>query len=247
MPIVGALMQAGGSIAGGVLSGHAAGDAGNVMSQAATQAQQLELQNQQNAIASQNAATSANQANEAPYQALGSTSAASLQNLLQQGFQAPTLAQAQQNPGYQFALQSGTHALNEQGAATGNLMSGTQGTALQQYGQQLGEQNYQQVYNNALQNYMANYQTLQGGTNTGLSSTAELGQVGQAGAQNLANVDLTGGAQQAQQINNAAAARASGYLGTAAAYSGMANQLANIGSNYFSGGMGGQMGGGGGQ
>jgi hypothetical protein len=220
------------SLVGGILGSNAANQAASVESQSATQAQNLEKQNQTNAINSQNTATSTNQANEAPYQALGSTSAGQLQSLLGTGFTAPTAAQAEQNPGYQFALESGTHALNENGAATGTLMTGTQGTALQQYGQQLGEQNYQQVYNNALQNYMTNYSTLMGGTQVGTNAVSEEGQLGQAGANNLSNVDLTGGQQQAQQINNAAAARASGYLGTAKAWGtaagGMAEGLDNV-------------------
>jgi len=137
------------------------------------------------------------------------------------------LAQAEQNPGYQFALQQGTTALDKGAAARGNLLSGSEGTALQQYGQGLGEQNYQQVYNNALQNYNTNYQSLLGGSQLGQQAIGEQGQLGQAGAQNLAGIDLTGGLQQAQQVNNAANARASGYLGKSAALNGMVDSIGN--------------------
>ena len=220
------------SLVGGVLGSGAASDAANVESQAAKQAQQLELQNQQAAQGSQASATSANVAAEQPYQELGSTSAGNLNQLLSQGFTAPTLQQAEQTPGYQFQLQQGTNAINENAAANGTLMSGNTGKALQQYGQNLGQSAYQQTYQNALNSYMANYQSLMGGTQTGLSSTGELGQLGQAGAQNLAYVDLTGGQQQAQQLNNAAAARAQGILGSANAWStamgGMADAFGNV-------------------
>src|ERR1017187_899809 len=104
-------------------------------------------------------------------------------------------------------------------------MSGTQGTALQKYGQCLGQSAYPSPYNNALQQYMSNYQSLIGGTNAGLTSTGQMGQFGQAGAQNLANIDLTGGQQQATQLNNAAAARAQGILGSAAGYAQMAGGI----------------------
>jgi hypothetical protein len=229
------------SLVGGILGSGAANDAASVESQAAKKAQDLEKQNQDSAITAQNTATSTNQANEAPYQALGSTSAAALQKQLQTGFSAPTLADAQNNPGYQFALQSGTTALDKSASATGNLLSGSEGTALQQYGQQLGTQNYQQVYNNALQNYMSNYQTLLGGTNVGQTAVSEQGQLGQAGAQNTANIDLTAADQQAKQLNNAAAARASGYMQSASqwgkAAGGMASGLADgFGAMDFSGG-----------
>jgi hypothetical protein len=216
-----------GSLVGGILGSGAANSAANVQSQAAQKAQQLELQNQQAAQGSQASATAANVAAEQPYQQLGQTAAGGLNTLLSNGFQAPTLAQAEQTPGYQFQLQQGTNAINENAAANGTLMSGNTGKALQQYGQNLGQTAYQQTYQNALNSYMANYQSLMGGTGAGLSSTATMGQLGQAGAQNLANVDLTGGAQQAGQINNAAAARAAGIMGSANAWSNAAGGMAS--------------------
>lgn len=229
------------SLVGGILGSHAAGDAANVESQAATQAQKLDKQNQDNAITAQNTATSTNQANEAPYQAVGASSAGRLGTLLSTGFTAPTLAEAKANPGYQFALDSGTTALDKSAAMRGDVFTGTQGTALQKFGQDLGTTNYQQVYNNALQKYMANYSTLLGGTNVGQTAVTEQGQLGQEGAQNTGRIDLTAADQQSQQINNAAAARASGYLGTAKAWGtaagGMASSLADgLGNMDFSGG-----------
>ena len=210
MGFLGAAAGIGASVVGGIEGASATGHAATVEAQAAQQAQALELKNQQAAQGSQATATSTNQANEQPYQSLGATSAASLQNLLGTGFQAPTLAQAEQMPGYQFSLQQGTDALEKGAAARGNLLSGSEGTALQQFGAGNAQQYYQQAYNNALQNYTTNYQSLLGGTNVGQNAVGEMGQLGQAGANNLANIDLTGGQQQAQQINNAAAARASG-------------------------------------
>ena len=223
------------SLVGGILGSGAASDAANQLSQGAQQAQKLELQNQQAAQGSQASATAANVAAEQPYQQLGQTSAGGLNQLLGQGFQAPTLAQAEQTPGYQFQLQQGTNAINENAAANGTLMSGNTGKALQQYGQNLGQSAYQQTYQNALNSYMANYQSLMGGTQTGLSSTGELGQLGQAGAQNLAYVDLTGGQQQAQQLNNAAAAQAQGTLGSANAWSNAAGGMASGLTSMFPG------------
>ncbi len=216
---------AAGTVASSAIQANAAGNAAQAQRNAAQQAQQLEYQNQQNAINFQNQEWSQQQSAEQPYQALGSTSANSLTNLLKQGFQAPTLAQAQQNPGYQFVQQQGNLALNNKAAAAGNLFSGTQGTALENYNQQLAQTDYQQVYNNALQGYTANYQSLLGGTNVGMNSTAQLGQFGQASANNLANLALQGGGQQASQLNNQGAATASGIIGQANAYSNAVNGL----------------------
>lgn len=229
-----------GDIFKGISSKNAANAASGAEQGGAKAAQALELQNQQAAQQSQADATARNQGLEQNYNTLGANSANSLNSLLQGGFKAPSLADAQNNPGYQFALNSGTEALDKSAAARGNVFSGTQGKALQQFGQDLGTTNYQQVYNNALQNYNTNYQSLLGGAQLGQQAIGEQGQLGQAGAQNLANVDLTGGEQQANQINNAAAARASGYLGKAGALNGMvtdANKTLTHAATLFAGGM----------
>jgi len=63
--------------------------------------------------------------------------------------------------------------------------------------------------------------TLLAGTQVGEGAVSQEGQLGQAGAQNTGYIDLNAGNQQALQINNAAAARASGYLGKNAAINGM--------------------------
>ena len=243
---IGAVAGIGSSIAGGMAQSGAATKAANTQATAAQQAQELELQNQNAAQGSQATALQNVTSAEQPYQALGSTSANNLAKLLQQGFTAPTLAQAEQTPGYQFNLQQGTQAINENAAATGNLLSGNTGTALEKYGQGLATTTYQQAYQNALSQYQANYQSLLGGTQAGLQSTGQLASTNQAAAQNYANIDLTGGQQQASQINNAAAARASGYIGSANAQANMFNGIGNsitqgalLNGIYGGGGMGG--------
>lgn len=214
-----------GDIFAGRNSAHAATKAANAGVTGAEKAQALELQNQQDALKFQSGVWNQDQANQQPYLSLGQTSANNLSDFLKNPFVAPTLEEAKQNPGYQFALDTGTAALDKSAAARGNVFSGTQGTALQEFGQGLGEQNYEQVYNRAMQNYMSRYNTLMGGTQVGQTATGQFGQQGQAAAVNTANVDLTGAQQQAQQINNAAAARASGYLGSANAYNNMLKNM----------------------
>jgi len=226
-----------GSIVGGIMGSNAANDASNAEQQGAHNAQNLELQNQQNAQNFQNGVWSGTQTAEQPYQTLGSTSANHLNDLLKQGFQAPTLSDVENTPGYKFRLGQGTQAIDENAAANGTLMSGNTGKALQDYGQGLAQSTYQQDYQNAFSTYMTNYQSLMGGTNTGLTSTGQLGQFGQDAAHNMTNIDLTGGQQQAQQINNAAAARASGYLGSNQAMQGMIGGITGaVGNVDFSGG-----------
>jgi ElaB/YqjD/DUF883 family membrane-anchored ribosome-binding protein len=232
-----------GSIAGGIGSAIASGSAASAEEQGAQQAQALSQQNQTAANQAQQTALSNVTQAEQPYQTLGQTSANGLQQLLGQGFTAPTLAQAEQTPGYQFQLQQGTNAIDANAAANGTLMSGSTGEQLEQFGQGLASTNYQQAYNNALNSYMANVQSLQGGAGLGLSSTGQLGQANLQTAGNTANIDLTAAQQQMQQLNNAAAARAQGILGTAA---GVGEAIGGIGSAFSPGGYLPSFGGGGG-
>lgn len=147
------------------------------------------------------------QANEEPFLQQGQTAVNNLANLVNNPsfsqypggtFQAPTLAEAEQTPGYEFTLQQGTQALDKSAAATGNLFSGTQGTALQQYGQGLAGTTYNADYQRALQTYMENYgvwnqdttnqvNRLQAMANLGGNTAANLGTQGQAAATNTGN------------------------------------------------------------
>jgi len=222
---------------------------GHSQANAAKSAQQLEAENQRQALEFQKQVWQQQQGNMAPWihQGQGAINTlGGLQNQALQGqgplapwtgqFQAPTLAQAQNEPGYKFALQQGTNALTNSAAASGNLLTGNTGEALQQYGQQFGEQNYQNVYNRAMQQYQLGYnQYEQNQSNLfnryaslaglGQTSAAQLGNQGQAAAGNIANINLTGAQQQAQQINNAAYQQASGYGSAASILAGGTNNL----------------------
>lgn len=72
-------------------------------------------------------------------------------------FQAPTMADAEANPGYQFALQQGSQAIMGNAAAAGLAKSGGTLKNLMAYGQQMGQQNYGQVYDRAAGQYAQNY------------------------------------------------------------------------------------------
>lgn len=225
-----------GSIAGGLLSAHAAGSAASAEEQGAQQAQKTIETNQTNANAAQQTALSNVTAAEQPYQGLGATGANALGSMISGGgFQAPTLAQAEQTPGYQFQLQQGTQAIDENAAANGSLMSGNTGVALQKYGQNLAQGAYQQTYQNALNAYQTNANTALQGANLGLSSTGQLTQANLGVAGNTANIDLTSGQEVAQQQNNAAAARAQGILGQAAGYAGAIGGAAQAGGMLMGG------------
>ena len=224
--------NAAGSIVNGIQQRNAAQSAAQSLEAGATKAQATATQNQTAANTAQQTALSNVTAAEQPYQTLGSTSANGLNTLLSNGFTAPTLQQAEQTPGYQFQLQQGTQAIDENAAANGTLMTGKTGTALEQYGQNLAQNAYQQTYNNALNAYQTNASTLTAGANLGETSTGQLSNANLTTAGNTANIDLTSAQAIEQQQNNYAAAQAGGSLGSAAAWSGMISGLQNAASMY---------------
>lgn len=158
-----------------------------------------------------------------------------------QTFQAPTAAQAAATPGYQFAQDQGQQAIQRSAAANGNLLTGGTEKALDQYSQGLADTNYQQVYNNALGQYQMGYNQFENNqTNLynrlaslaglGQTTASQLNQQGQSAANGVSNILLGSGQQIGQNINNAGAARASGYVGQANAISGGLSSLGNSAS-----------------
>jgi hypothetical protein len=158
-----------------------------------------------------------------------------------QQFQAPTGATEQNDPGYQFRLNQGEQALQNSAAARGGLLSGNTGEALQQYGQDYASNEYGNVYNRSLGQYQQAYNQFQNNqanqynrlaslAGIGQTAAGQLGQAGQSAANNISNTLLTSGQQIGQNINNAGAANASGYVGQANAItSGIGNTTNQLG------------------
>lgn len=132
--------------------------------------------------------------------------------------------QFQADPGYAFRLGEGQKALERSAAARGGLLSGGTGKALQRFGQEMGSQEYNNAFNRYQTERAARLQPLQSLAGVGQSAT---NQVGQAGQQMAANVG--------EAIGSGAAARASGYVGTANALTGGLNTYLNYsqGQNYL--------------
>jgi hypothetical protein len=146
-------------------------------------------------------------------------------------FTAPNAVTEQNDPGYQFRLNEGTKALQRGAAASGNLLAGGTQKALARFGQDYASNEYGNVYNRALQQYQQNYnifQNNQANTFNRLAALAGIGQVGagqlnsagQNASGNVANILLGTAGQVGQQLNNAGAARASGYVGQGNAWGG---------------------------
>lgn len=75
-----------------------------------------------------------------------------------QPFQAPTMDQAMNDPGYQFALNQGLGALQTRQNAAGVARTGGAMKGLIDYGQQAASAQYDKVYGRAAQQYQQDYQ-----------------------------------------------------------------------------------------
>lgn len=154
----------------------------------------------------------------------GNLTPASLNEAWNTPFVAPTAAEAAATPGYQFQLQQGEQALQRSAAAQGNLLTGGTLKDLNDYAQGVASTNYQTAYNNALNQYQQAYNIFNNNQNnqfnrlsamsgTGQTANSQLGTYGSNTANNVSNTELTSANQVGNQLNNSAAATASGYVG----------------------------------
>lgn len=249
-------ISAGVGILVGSLGGAAVGATGSIIAGgeqagAATNAANLQYSLGQQQLQQNQAQFNKTQQNIAPWIAAGTQGLGSLSSLLStpgqglltpwtQQFNAPTAAQAQATPGYQFALQQGQNSVQNSAAAQGGLLStGTQKT-LDQYSQGLADQTYQQTYNNALTQYQQAYNVFQGNQTNEFNRLASLSGVGQTAATQLgqqsnqasqigAGIAANTGAQVGNSLMAAGAATASGYAGVANALGGGFGNLSQYG------------------
>ena len=120
------------------------------------------------------------------------------------------------DPGYAFRLSEGTKALERSAAARGGLLSGGTGKALTRFGQEMGSQEYTNAFNRYQAERTARLQPLQAMTGMGQSTAQQIGQQGQQMASNVGDA-----------MGSSAAARASGYVGSANALTGGLNTYLN--------------------
>lgn len=126
------------------------------------------------------------------------------------------------DPGYAFRLAEGNKALERSAAARGMVLSGSMFKGLQRYGQDMGSQEYQNAFNRYQTNRSNQLNPLQSLMGAGQTATNMVsGAAGQYGA---------AAGNNALEAGNA---RASGYIGSASAYTNAINQMGNLGAQYY--------------
>jgi hypothetical protein len=225
-----------GDLFGGILGSGAAKDAAEVQANAAKYAADLTAKSQSEALGFAKDVWGTEQKNIAPFLQAGQGAVTTLSSLMPsltapwtEKFQAPTADTLKLDPGYQFRLEEGQKALERSAAARGGLTTGGTIKATERYAQGTASQEYQNAYNRALTEYQQAYNIFEqnqankynryaGLAGTGQTATGQLGQEGTAASGEVRNILMGGAANLSQLYQQEAAARASGYVGSANAW-----------------------------
>ena len=227
--IAGGLAAAGG-VASSVIGANAAGTAANE-----------QVTQDQNAIAEQQREFGIAQANSAPFVQAGQQSIGQIMTGLNNGtfgpgslpalptpFQAPTLAQAQQTPGYQFTAQQGSKGVLEGAAAAGGAISGGTLKSLDQFNTNLADTTYQQQFGNALQSYNANlaqYGTALAGQQQEFNQLLAPAALGSGAVTSINNTGTQAANSIGSLMQSIGSSQAAGTLGQAASITGGINSV----------------------
>lgn len=256
-----------GSLIGGIGSGIGSLISGNSKATAATNAANAQVAGAQNGLNTIQGMLPGQEANQQPYINGGQTSLAQIMQGFSNGtfgspqqapqyqggaFQAPTLQDAQNSPGYQFTAQQGSKGVLQGAAAAGGAISGGTLKALDSFNTGLADNTYQNVFNRSMGTYNAGLQQyqaqLQGygaqlqGNQQAFGQLFGTSQLGEGAANSLNGTETQQGANIANLYNNQGNATAAGIIGsTNAAMGGMqagisqfSNALGQNGSNLTS-------------
>jgi len=126
------------------------------------------------------------------------------------------------DPGYGFRLAEGNKALERSAAARGMMLSGSMLKGAQRFGQDMASNEYQNAFNRFQTNRSSRLNPLMGLAGAGQTATNMLsGAAGQLGT------------QLGENAMGAGNARASGYIGSANAYTNAVNQMNNMAAQAF--------------
>lgn len=145
-------------------------------------------------------------------------------------------ADFQQDPGYQFRLSEGEAGINRSAAANGSQYSGAALKALERFRSGLASQEYGQAFDRFNTNKTTRYNRLASLANVGQTSNQAQSAAGQSVYNNIAALGNANSARNGQYLQDAAEARASGYV----ANSNLAGSLIKGLANRYPTGSGGE-------
>jgi len=202
------------------IAGLAGAGAGIYGATAAQSAADEQVQAQRQALAFQQQVYNDQQQRIAPFVGAGQTSIAQLMAALSNGtfgpgsiptFTAPTAAEAEATPGYEFTREQGNKGILEASAAAGGSISGGTLKAIDQFNTGLAESTYNDTFTRSLQTYQQQlatqaqlYQQLLTPAALGESAISSLNNTGSQTALNVGNLMAgIGNAQAAGTVGSA--------------------------------------------
>lgn len=216
----------GSAIIGGIASNSAASKQAKAANAAADRsAQQAELDRQQQTQMYQQQRADQAQYREAGYSALSQLSGASAPGgEFNRNF---SMADYEQDPGYQFRISQGEQAINRSAGAAGSRYSGATLKALQRFNSDLASQEFGNAYNRYQNNVSSRYNRLASLAGIGQTATNQTQQAGANAANAISGIGQNAVGNINNSLQNAAAARASGYVGASNIFGSAVGQLAN--------------------
>jgi hypothetical protein len=159
-------------------------------------------------------------------------------------FKAPDAITEQNDPGFKARLKLGQDTIEKSAAARGGVLTGGTAKDLTNYAQDYASNEYGNVYARGWNDYTSRYNTAQNNnSNTfnrlaaisgvGQTTANQLGMMGLNSANGISNTLMNSAGQIGQNVNNAGAARASGYVGTANAVNGGIGGINSALQNYL--------------
>lgn len=138
-------------------------------------------------------------------------------------FHAPTLEDARNSPGYEFARQQGNKGILQGAAAAGGNIGGGTLRALDSFGTGLADSTYGNVFNRALDTYKANltgYGTKLAAQQQEFGQLLAPAQIGSGSTANLNATQATSASSIAQLMQNLGTSAAAGTVGSSNAIAG---------------------------
>lgn len=232
IPLIGAIASGAGSLFGGLFGGHSASKASQQYIQALQQAQKYLGGELNQGLGNYAPFLNAGQGAARTLGDLMSTPGQGLLTPWNQTFTAPTAAQAEATPGYQFQLQQGENAMQNSAAARGGLLSGRTLADLNNYAQGQASTNYQNTFNNALTQYQSAYNTFLNNQNNQYQRLMGLSGQGLQAAGGEGNLINSIGGDIGSLYGQIGAARAQGTIGAANAYGSILPGIGNAFTQY---------------
>jgi len=196
-----------------VVGAYSANRAAKTQAQAAKEAAAIQSESTDESLALQEKMYEEGVQRQIPWQEAGTQALQRLQEGLQTGGEfAKKFGGVIDDPSYEFRLKQGQRALDASAAARGNLFTGGQQQAVQEFGQGLASTEYQNAYNRFYDDQQRRLQATQSLAGVGQSVASGLASQGAQFAGTSANIAQTGVQNVNDWMTSGASARAAGQV-----------------------------------